>query len=91
MARLCLGLVEYDPERIHGHVLSVSEIERLAETLAARTQAERLRMPGMEPRRADVLMAGAVVLEQTARAIGASHAVVNDRGTRFGVFYRAFG
>ena len=45
----------------------------------------------MDPSRADVAPAGAVVLEQAALEIGAACLRINDRGTRYGVFHRAFG
>jgi len=38
-----------------------------------------------------VLLAGVVVLEQATRALGADRLRVNERGTRYGAFHRAYG
>ncbi len=90
LARLSLGLAAHDPQRVHGHRLALSELGRLADLLASQTDAERAAWPGIDPRRADVLLAGAAVLEGAARRAGVDEVVVSDRGTRYGIFHRAF-
>ncbi len=90
LARISLKLAVHDPQRIHGHHLSLREIGRIAGILAGQTEAERAAWPGIDARRADVLLAGAAVLEGAARRAGVEGVIVSDRGTRFGVFHRAF-
>ncbi len=90
LARIHLDLRTHDAERIHGHRLPLPVLDDLAARLAASVQADRLGWVDMEPRRADVLLAGAVVLAGAARAVGVDEVVVSDRGTRYGVFHRAF-
>jgi exopolyphosphatase/guanosine-5'-triphosphate,3'-diphosphate pyrophosphatase len=90
LARISLKLAMHDPQRIHGHHLSLREIGRIAGVLAGQTEAERAAWPGIDARRADVLLAGAAVLEGAARRAGVEGVIVSDRGTRFGVFHRAF-
>jgi exopolyphosphatase / guanosine-5'-triphosphate,3'-diphosphate pyrophosphatase len=80
-----LGLPAYDAARVHGAVLSLSTVEALAERLAAMTLAERVQLPGLEPKRADVIVAGAVIVRELLRAAKAPQAVVSDRGVRFGL------
>ncbi len=65
LAALDLGLVEYDPERIHGHVLTPDAVKRQVDRLAALPLAERRRVPGLDPERAPVIVAGAVILRET--------------------------
>ena len=60
LAALDLGLEEYDPERVHGHVLSTEAAREQAERLVALTIPERERL--IEPGRAPVIVAGAAVL-----------------------------
>lgn len=67
LAALDLGLVAYDAERIHGHVLSAAAVVRERERLAALTEAERRAVPGIEPARAPVIVAGAVILDEILR------------------------
>ena len=91
VARIHLGLMEHDTQRIHGCRLPTVALDEIAAKLATRTQPERLALIHMDPRRGDVLLAGAMVLRGAAHAAGVDEIVVNDRGTRYGVFHRAFG
>jgi exopolyphosphatase / guanosine-5'-triphosphate,3'-diphosphate pyrophosphatase len=62
LAALDLGLVEYDPERVHGHRLSRRGVADQLERLSSLPLTERRRVPGLEPERAPVIVAGAVIL-----------------------------
>lgn len=91
LARLDLALDHHDRGRIHGHEIATHALTARAEQLAGLDLAARKALPGMDGTRADVILAGNVVLEQTALKIGARALRINDRGTRYGVFHRAFG
>ena len=64
LAALDLGLVEYDPERVHGHLLTRKAVEQQLERLAALPLEERRRVPGLDPERAPVIVAGAVIVRE---------------------------
>jgi exopolyphosphatase/guanosine-5'-triphosphate,3'-diphosphate pyrophosphatase len=64
LAALDLGLVDYDPTRVHGHRLSRAGLVAQLERLAALPLEERPRVPGLEPGRAPVIVAGAVILRE---------------------------
>ncbi len=87
LAAVVQRLPVYDAERVHGATLRFDEIEGLATTLAALTVRERAALPGMEPKRADVILAGAVVVAEAMRATGFDQLVVSDRGVRWGLLY----
>jgi len=87
LAAMALELATYDPARVHGHRLSRGDLGRQLARLAAATQAERERIVGLDPRRADVIFAGAVILERIAAAAGAAEVLVSDRGIRWGLLY----
>ena len=70
LAALDLGLVEHDPERVHGHVLTRRRVAAQLERLAALPVEERRKVPGLEPERAPVIVAGAVMLGEIARPTG---------------------
>ena len=70
LAALDLGLTDYDPDRVHGHVLSGPAVDGLLEHLAALPLAERRRLPGLEPERAPVIVAGAVILREFLHHMG---------------------
>ena len=70
LAALDLGLVEYDAERVHGHVLTREAVEDQLERLAALPLEERRRVPGLEPERAPVIVAGAVIVREVLARYG---------------------
>ena len=55
---------------MHGSELTVEALERLHARLAALTTAERAALPGMEPKRADVIVAGCAIVLEAARLFG---------------------
>ncbi len=80
LAALDLGLDEYDRERVHGHELSLAGVERQLERLAALPLAERREVPALEPERAPVIVAGAVIAREVlvAYGLGALRVSEND-------------
>src|SRR5205823_11002997 len=64
LAAMALDLASYDPARVHGHRLSLGDLGRQLGRLGGATQAERERLVGLHPRRADVIFAGALILDR---------------------------
>jgi exopolyphosphatase/guanosine-5'-triphosphate,3'-diphosphate pyrophosphatase len=72
LAALDLGLVDYDAERVHGHVLSAAAVDEQLDRLASLPLKERRKLPGLEPERAPVIVAGAAILRAVLRRYGLS-------------------
>jgi len=89
LAALDLGLVEYDRDRVHGHRLGDAAVEAQLERLAALPLAERRRVPGLEPERAPVIVAGAVVLREVLRHFGLSSIEASERDILHGIALEA--
>lgn len=87
LSAVAQALPAYDAARVHGAPLSLAEIEALVTRLAALTVAARAALPGMEPKRADVILAGAVVVAEAMRATGFDRLTVSDRGVRWGLVH----
>jgi exopolyphosphatase/guanosine-5'-triphosphate,3'-diphosphate pyrophosphatase len=87
LAAMAQRLESYDPVRVHGFALSSAALEAEVARLAASTQPERQVMVGLDPRRSDVISAGARILLAIARAAGVSEVLVSDRGIRWGLMY----
>ena len=85
LAALELQLEKYDATRVHGSVLTLSAVDRLAAQLAQQSLAERRALPGMEPSRADVLVVGSAIARAVLHWSGATELVVSDRGVRWGL------
>ncbi len=65
-----LGLREYRSELVHGHVLSVADIDVAIDRFRPLTSEERGLLPGIQPGREDVILAGAVIAREALRAFG---------------------
>jgi exopolyphosphatase/guanosine-5'-triphosphate,3'-diphosphate pyrophosphatase len=87
LAAMAQNLASYDPARVHGYRLGRGALARQLERLRGATQAEREKMPGLDPRRADVILAGAVILDRIAQRARAPEIVVSDRGIRWGLLH----
>jgi exopolyphosphatase/guanosine-5'-triphosphate,3'-diphosphate pyrophosphatase len=88
LAAVALQLVPYDGARVHGHVMLRRELEHCVRDLAAMPTAERRRVPGLEPKRADVIVAGGVIALALLDRLGVSRVRVSDRGVRWGLAQR---
>ncbi|NLP12662.1 Ppx/GppA family phosphatase [bacterium] len=53
----------HEAEKIHGYLLTQEELVAVLRDLAVRSMPERQKMIGLHPLRADVILAGAVILE----------------------------
>jgi exopolyphosphatase/guanosine-5'-triphosphate,3'-diphosphate pyrophosphatase len=91
LAAVLQALPTYDAGRVHGATLDLDQVEVLLERLAALPVAERARLPGLEPKRADVIVAGAVVVAEATRLLGFDRLTVSDRGVRWGLIYDRLG
>jgi exopolyphosphatase / guanosine-5'-triphosphate,3'-diphosphate pyrophosphatase len=64
LAALDLGLDEYDSERVQGHRIAAPAAAGLLDGLASLPLEERKRVPALEPERAPVIVAGALILRE---------------------------
>ena len=70
IAALDLGLEKYDPDQVHGHVISAAGARAQLERLASLPLAERREVPALDPDRAPVIVAGAVILTEVLGHFG---------------------
>ena len=87
-----MGLAQLDAaqqglavKRVHGYTLVRSRLEALQRQMLLMTETERRRMPGMNPRRADIIVAGNAVLINALAQLGRDEIVVCERALRDGV------
>ncbi len=88
LAAVHLGLATYDSARVHGAELSLAQIEAVVAQLAGLPLAERRRVPGLAPERADVIVAGGLLVLSVLEGLGAASVRVSDRGVRWGLALR---
>ena len=85
LAAIDLALVPYDPVRVTGHRLTRVRVAQLLDRLASLPVADRRRVPGLEPARADIIVAGVVICLAAMDSLGFSALTVSDGGLREGI------
>ena len=88
LAALELALVRYDAERVEGYEVDIATLVSWIERLAPLDVAQRSALPGLEPARADVIVAGLEVLEGVLERLRVRRFAVSGRGVRHGVALR---
>ena len=85
LAGLHLVLPRYDRSKVDGLWMTRGECEQVRDRLAALTPAERAAQPCIGPDRADLVLAGAAILEAVQAVWPCERVRVADRGLREGV------
>lgn len=85
------GMAKYDPEVIQGSTLSRSEIERQIELYRSSPVEARRQIVGLQPKRAEVILAGACIVRTILEKLGKDSLTVSDRGLRHGLLAERFG
>jgi exopolyphosphatase / guanosine-5'-triphosphate,3'-diphosphate pyrophosphatase len=89
LAALDLALAEYDPERVHGHVLTLDAVGQQLSRLASMPLAERRQIPALDPERAPVIVAGAVLLREVLMHFGLEEIGASERDILHGAALEA--
>lgn len=85
LAAMAQQLPSYEPARIHNYTLAVETVTRLEQQLLSRRKDQRRGMPGLEPGREEVIVAGALILRTVMETLGMASVLVSDLGLREGV------
>jgi exopolyphosphatase / guanosine-5'-triphosphate,3'-diphosphate pyrophosphatase len=86
-----LGLATYDPDAVQGSVLDRDEVDRQIEHYRSRDADARRATVGLQPKRADVILAGACIVRTVMEKLGQQTLTVSDRGLRHGILIDRFG
>ena len=78
---------KYKPEIIQGSALTKLDVEEQLAAYAKRTVEERRAIPGLQPKRADVILTGACILKVIMERLNASQLTISDRGLRHGLAF----
>ncbi len=91
MTAVMLGLAPDDPEVVQGTVLTRAAVDRQIELYRSYDVEQRREIVGLQPKRADVILAGACVVRTVMDKLGMNALTVSDRGLRHGVLLERFG
>jgi len=89
IAALDLGLYVYDRFRVHGHRLRPEDVRRQLDRLAALPLEQRQAVPALEPERAPVIVAGAVILYETLAYLGLGEIEASEHDLLYGAALEA--
>jgi exopolyphosphatase/guanosine-5'-triphosphate,3'-diphosphate pyrophosphatase len=84
-------MATYDPQVVQGSVLDRPEIERQIEMYRSRNAEARREIIGLQPNRAEVILAGACIVRSVMDKLGKDRMTVSDRGLRHGLLQERFG
>ena len=85
------GMATYDPDVVQGTVLTRAEIDRQIDLYRRLSAEDRRAIPGLQPKRADVILAGACIVRTVMGKLGCEALTVSDRGLRHGLLAERFG
>jgi len=84
------GLAKYDPNIVQGSVIERAEVERQIELYRSRSLDDRRTIVGLQPKRADVILAGACIVKTVMDKLSKDKLSVSDRGLRHGLLIDRF-
>ena len=90
LAAVMHQLAAYDPEVVQGSVIERAEIDRQIELYRTRDADARRAIVGLQPNRAEVILAGACIVRTIMDKLGQQRFTVSDRGLRHGVLAERF-
>ena len=90
MASVKHKMAKNDPDVIQGSTLTLDDINAQIADYAAKTLDQRREIVGLQPKRADVILAGACIVKTVLELTGASELTVSDRSLRHGLMYELF-
>jgi exopolyphosphatase/guanosine-5'-triphosphate,3'-diphosphate pyrophosphatase len=85
------SMATYDPDVVQGTILSREEVERQIELYRSQDAAARRSIVGLQPKRADVILAGACIVRTVMEKLRQETLTVSDRGLRHGLIVERYG
>ncbi len=87
IAAIDLGLDKYDRDRIHHHRLGKKNIETIYERLKGLDLGERKKVRGLDPERADIIVAGTAILLSVLDYFNIEEIMVSEEDILDGIIY----
>ena len=85
VAGIALELPAYDPEKIHHARITADQVHEVTQSLLSRTVAQRREIGVMHPGRADVIGAGALVLDRIMTDLGFAEVIASEHDILDGI------
>ena len=89
LAAIHKGMADFDPHRIDHSSLTLEQVRALMDRFTGRTLDQLRAIPGLPPKRIDLIIPGTAVVLATMELLGARRIGVSVRGLRYGVLTSA--
>lgn len=90
LAHIAQKLTGYPLGELHGYGFSLANLQQINERLLPLTILERIQQVGVKEDRADIILAGGIVIQTVMETSGFETVTMCQQGLREGVFYEAF-
>lgn len=90
MAMINLDLKEYSREKLHNYNFSLNDITKVKEIIIQNQPEELIKRYNVHPNRADIILGGAIILEQFLISYNYQSITVSSNGLRFGLATKIF-
>ena len=90
MASVKLALPVFSPEALNGTLLTKGDIDDQVALYAASSNAERMAIVGLPPKRADIILASACIVQCAMEVLGINSFKVSINGLRHGLLLEMF-
>ena len=90
MASVKLALPDFSPETINGTFLTKDDIDGQVARYASSSAEERMKIAGLPPKRADIILASACIVQCVMEILGIDRFRVSINGLRHGLLYEMF-
>lgn len=78
LASIYLGLKEYDPKRVHGTELTLSDMKNICDKLSRMTKEEITESYCLDSKRAEIIFGGALLVYKIMEKIGSHRVIVSE-------------
>jgi exopolyphosphatase / guanosine-5'-triphosphate,3'-diphosphate pyrophosphatase len=78
-------LEKYDPQVVHKSKIAVSELKNILSKLSGKTENQIAELIPFEPKRADLIETGTMIVAEILDYFGVEEFFVSDRGIQFGI------
>ncbi|MCH4178308.1 MAG: Ppx/GppA family phosphatase [Megasphaera sp.] len=88
LAAMDMGLTVYDSKRIEGCKVTLGQLSHHIKKLSRMTPEQRRHVPGLQPSRSDIIIAGLIIARSFLLNYGLNEFIVSEKDLMEGVFYR---
>ncbi len=78
----------YQSEKIHNFEFNLHNLEKIIEQLCSLSLDKRKKIIGLNPKRADIIIGGAILLESILKILNTYSIIISDKGVLFGKCYQ---